>query len=95
MLAVVGRWLGVALALGERLDCAAERRPRLVERDGVTLVGELQRGREAGQTASDNGDVHGRMTPAPTIRSFVSGDSCGGPPNTSKPRSSIRSSVTA
>ena len=30
VLAVVGRWLGVALALGERLDCAAERRPRLV-----------------------------------------------------------------
>ena len=95
VLAVVGRRRGVALALGKRLDGAAERRPRLVERDGVTLVGELERRSQAGQTASDNGDVHGRMTPAPTMRSFVSGDSCGGPPNTSKPRSSIRSSVTA
>ena len=83
MLAVVGRRRRIALALGQRLHGAAERRPRLVERDGVALVGELERGREPGQPASDDGGVHGRSTPAPTMRSFVSGESCGGPPNTS------------
>ena len=95
MLAVVGRRLRVSVALGERLHRTAQRRPRLVERDGVALVGELQRGREPREPASDDGEVHGRIAPAPTIRSFVKGDSCGGPSNTSNPRSSMRSSVTA
>ena len=56
MLAVVGRRRRVALALGQRLDGAAERRPRLVEDDLVAGVGQLERRGEAGEPAADDGD---------------------------------------
>ena len=82
MLAVVGRRGWIAFALRQRLHGAAERRPRLVERHGVALVGELERGREAGQPAADDGRLHLSSPPA-TMRSFVSAESCGGSPNTS------------
>ena len=95
VLAVVGRRGRITLTLRQRLHGAAERRPRLVERDRVALVGELERGRETGQPASDDRAFMAGALPAPTMRSFVSGESCGGPPNTSNPRFSIRSSVSA
>ena len=64
MLAVVGRRGRIALTLGQRLHRAAERRPRLVERDRVALVGELERGREAGEPASDDSRLHLSSPPA-------------------------------
>ena len=94
VLAVVGRWGRIALALGQRLHRAAERRPRLVERDRVALVGELERGRETGEAASDDSRLHLSNPPA-TMRSFVPVESDGGPSKTSNPRLSIRSRVAA
>ena len=63
VLAVVGRRRRIALALRQRLHGAAERRPCLVERDGVALVDELEGGGEPGQATSDDRDLHGRSTP--------------------------------
>ena len=57
VLAVVGRRRRVALALGQRLHGAAERRPRLVQHDLVAGVDELERGREAGEPAADDRDL--------------------------------------
>src|SRR3954471_23722306 len=91
VLAVVRRRRRVALTLGERLHRAAECRPRFVERHVVARVDEIERCGEAGQAASDDGGPHQR--PCPTMRSFVSAERCGGPSKTSKPRSSMRSSV--
>ena len=81
VLAVVGRRRWVAVPLGQRLHGAAERRARLVERDAVARVRELERRRETGEAAADDGRSHQR--PCPTIRSFVSADRCGGPTKTS------------
>ena len=47
----------IAVTLGQRLHGAAERRPHLVERDHVALVGELERGSETGEPASDDSCV--------------------------------------
>src|SRR5436190_18486395 len=51
VLAVVRRRWRIALALGQRLDGAAEGGPRLVEDDLVPGVGQLERCREPRQTA--------------------------------------------
>ena len=59
MLAVVGRGRRVALALGQRLHRAAERRPRLVQHDLVAGVDQLERGGETREPAADDGDLHG------------------------------------
>ena len=58
VLPVVGRRRRVAVALRERLDGAAQRRPRLGELDIVTGIDELERGGEARQPAADDGDLH-------------------------------------
>ena len=70
VLAVVGRRLRVALARGQRLHRAAERRPRLVERDVGAGVDEVERGGEPGEPAADDGDPHA-SSPRATIASFV------------------------
>src|SRR5207244_1162033 len=92
VLAVVGRRLWVAVAVRESLDGAAEGRSRLEHGDLVPSVHELERGGEAGEPASDDGCFHRASAPT-TTRSFVTGDSDGGPPKTSKPFFSIRSRV--
>ena len=92
VLPVVGRRRGIALAFGQRLHCATERRPRLVQRHLVARVDKIERSRQPGEAAADDCGPH-RRRPSPTIRSFVSVESCGGPSKTSKPRASIRSSV--
>ena len=56
VLAVVGRRRRVALALGQRLDGAPERRSRLVEDDLVAGVRQFQRRGQAGEPAADDGD---------------------------------------
>ena len=93
MLAVVGRRRRVALALGQRLHRAAEGRPRLEQLDLPAGVDELERGGETGEPSTDDDRPH-RRRPCPTMRSFESADSFGGPPKTSKPVASIRSSVS-
>ena len=93
MLAVVGRRRGVALPLGQRLDRAAEGRPRFEQPDLPAGVHELERGREPREAAADDGGSH-RRNPCPTIFSFESVESFGGPPKTSQPPASIRSSVS-
>ena len=50
----------------------------------MSCVDELERSREPGEPAADDGDSHDRRLAA-TIRSFVSGESRGGPSKTSKP----------
>jgi hypothetical protein len=92
VLAVVRRRGRVALPLRQRLHRTAEGRPRLVHGHVVTGVDELQCSRQSRQTAADDRRLH--QSPRPTMRSFVSADSRGGPSKTSKPRSSIRSSVS-
>ena len=92
MLAVVRRRLGVALAVGERLDRSAEGGPRLEHRHLVSRVDELERSSEPGKAAPDNCDFH-RASAPPTTRSFLTGDREGGPSKTSNPFFSIRSSV--
>jgi hypothetical protein len=84
VLAVVGRRRGIALALGERLHGTAERRPGLVKDDLVTRVDELERRREPGEAAADDGDAASSQRNEPaTIRSFVGSDRRGGPSKTS------------
>ena len=92
VLPVVRRRRRVALSLRQRLDGAAERRPGLEERDVVTRVHQFECSGAACEAAADHGGLH-RRRPPPTIRSFVSVESCGGPSKTSKPRASMRSSV--
>ena len=58
VLAVVGRRLGIALALRQRLHGAAERRARLVQRDVGARVDELEGGGEACEPAADDGGLH-------------------------------------
>ena len=58
VLAVVGRRRRVALALGQRLHRAAERRPRLEEGHLVAGVGEVERRGEPGQAAADDHGPH-------------------------------------
>jgi hypothetical protein len=82
VLAVVGRRLGIALAPRQRLHRPAERRPGLVQLDLVAGVGELERSAEPGQTPAHHSDLH-RSSPAPTMRSFVSGESRREPSKTS------------
>ena len=66
VLPVVRRRRRVAVALGQRLDGAAERRARLEQRHLVAAVDELERGGEPGQAAADDGDLHGaRPSPRP------------------------------
>ncbi len=93
MLAVVGRRLGIALALGERLDGTAERRPRLVHRHGVARVDEVERRGEPREATADHRDLHGR-SPRATTASLRGVESRVFSPNTSKPFASIRSSVS-
>ena len=92
VLTVVRGRLRIAIPRRERLHRAAERRARLVQDDLVPGVDQLERRRQPRQPRSDDRDSH-RMNPAPTIRSLVSGERCGGPSKTSKPEASIRSSV--
>ena len=92
VLPVVGRRRRIAVALGKRLHGAAERRPGFQQGDVVPRVQQLERRRAAREAAADDHRLH-RRSPAPTIRSFVSADRCGGPSKTPKPRASIRSSV--
>ena len=92
VLAVVGRRLGVAFAPRQGLHRPAERRPGLVQRHLVARVGQVERGRQPGEAAADDRDLH-RRSPAPTMRSFVSRERRTEPSKTSNPRASIRSSV--
>src|SRR5712691_2566854 len=92
VLAVVRRRRRVAFALGQRLDGAAEGGPRLVKDDLVSCVDQPERRREACEPSSHNRDPQGKKL-APTIRSFVSRESRGGPSKTANPLASIRSSV--
>jgi hypothetical protein len=73
VLAVVRRWIRIALPAGERLELSTERRPGFEEGDLVACIHEVKRGRQTGKTAADNGRLH-RRSPEPTIRSFVSAD---------------------
>ena len=93
VLPVVGGRLGVALALGQRLHGAAQRRPCLEHRYGMARVGEVERRREAGQAPSYDRHLHGR-SPFATTASLRGVESRGFSPNTSNPRASIRSSVS-
>ena len=79
MLAVVGRRVGVALALGQRLHRAAERRPRLEQRHLVAGVDELERGGEPREAAAD----HDRPHRAATARALPTAERCGRRENTS------------
>jgi len=92
VLAVVGRRLRVALALGERLHLAAECWTSLEQPHIVAGIRQVERGREAGETATNHNNLH-RASAAPTTRSLATGESDGGPSKTSKPSASIRSSV--
>jgi hypothetical protein len=92
VLAVVRRRLGIAPAARQRLNPAAQRRPRLEQGHLVAGVDELERRREPGEAAPDDRRLH-RASAAPTTRSFVTGDSDCDPAKTSKPFFSIRSSV--
>jgi len=58
VLAVVGRRLGIALPLGQRLHLAAEGRPGLEQRHVVAGVGELERRSESGEAAADHDCFH-------------------------------------
>ena len=82
VLAVVGRRVRVSLASRQRLHRAAERRPRLVERDVGAAVDEVERGREPGQPASDHRDHHA-SSPRATIASFDRVEGRTSPSNTS------------
>ncbi len=79
VLAVVGRRIGVALALGQRLHGAAERRPRLEQRHLMSAVCELERGGEPGKAAADDDRPHR----AATARTLPTAESCGRRENTS------------
>ena len=93
MLAVVGRRLGVALAVGQCLHGATERRPSLVHSHGMARVDEVERRGEAREASADNRDLHGR-SPRATTASLRGVESRVFSPNTSKPAASIRSSVS-
>ena len=54
VLAVVGRRVGVSVAHGQRLYCAAERGARLEQRDGRSSIDELEGSGEPGEAASDD-----------------------------------------
>ena len=82
VLAVVGRRRRVALPLRQRLHRAAERRARLEQRHLLARPDQTERGRETGEPAADHDAPH-RRRPPPTMRSFWSGERCGGPAKTS------------
>src|SRR5947209_18599383 len=67
--AVVGRRLRVAVAFGQRLHRAAERRARLVERHVLAGIDELERGGKTGEAAAHDGDGHA-SSPRATTASF-------------------------
>ncbi len=93
VLAVVGRRLRIALAVGQRLDGAAERRPSLVDGDGMPGVDQVERRGQPRQAAADDRDLHGR-SPRATTASLRGVESRVFSPKTSKPLASIRSSVS-
>ena len=74
VLPVVGRRLGIAVALRQRLHGAAERRARLVHGHVDAGVDELERGGEAREPAADDRDLH-RSSPRATTASFAGVDS--------------------
>src|SRR4029453_298057 len=88
VVAVVGRRARIALALGQGLNCATERRSRFGELHVVALARELERGRKAGEPATDDRDPHS----ATTARIFSTVDRWGGSMKTSYPRARIWSS---
>ena len=91
VLPVVGRRLGVALALGQRLHGTAERRPRLEQRHRGTRIDQVEGGGQACQPAADHSDSH-RTRPRATTASFAGAESRHERPKTSNPLASIRSS---
>ena len=91
VLAVVGRRLGIAVARGQRLHGAAERRPRLVERHLRAGVDEVERRRQPCEAAPHDRDPH-RTSPRATTASFAGVESRHDGPKTSKPFASMRSS---
>ena len=92
MLAVVRRRLRISLPLRQRLDGAAERRPRLEHGHVRARVDEIERGREPGETAADDDRPH-RTSPLATTASFAGAERRVFSPNTSKPFASMRSRV--
>jgi hypothetical protein len=92
VLPVVRSGLRIAFAPRQGVHRAAEPRASFVEHHLVALLDKLERCAETRETPSDDGDSH-RRSPAPTMRSFVSGESRTEPSKTSNPRASIRSSV--
>ena len=92
VLAVVGRRFGIAVAARQGLHGAAEGGPRLVHRYLMARVGQVERRRQPREPAAHDRHLH-LKNPAPTMRSFVSGESRSEPSKTSKPRASIRSRV--
>ena len=58
VLPVVRWWRRITVALGERLNCAAERRSCLEQRDRRSLVGKIERRRETGEPATDHDGAH-------------------------------------
>ena len=79
VLAVVRRRVGVALARGQRLHRAPERRARLEDGDVVARVGQVERGGEPGQAAADDDSLHS----AATARTLPTAESRGRCENTS------------
>ncbi len=79
MLAVVRRRVGVALAGGERLHRAPERRARLDDGDLVARVGQVERRGEPGQATADDHSLHR----AATARTLPTAESRGRCENTS------------
>ncbi len=84
VLAVVGRGLRISLPLRERLNGAAERRPRLEHRHGVARVDEVERRREPREPTAHHRDLHGRSSFA-TTASLRGVESRTFSPKTSKP----------
>jgi hypothetical protein len=73
VLAVVGRRVGVALALRQGLHGASERRPGLEDGDVVARVGQLERRGEPREAAADHDGSHS----AATARTLPTAESCG------------------
>jgi hypothetical protein len=82
VLTVVGRRLGIALARRQCLYGAAERRPRLVERDVGAPVDEVECRGQTGQPSSHDRNPH-RTSPLATTASFAGVDSRHDRPKTS------------
>ncbi len=87
VLAVVGRRRRIALALGQRLHRAAERRPGLEQCDVVARIHEIERSGDPGQASSDNDRSHLRLTMARTLAAV---ERLGREEKTSKPVARMR-----